>query len=223
MRFVECCAAGYGEALEAFRGGADRIELCSRLDVGGVTPPADVLKAVLRDCPGLKVNVLVRSREGSFVYTRPEVDEMVRSILLCRELGVNGVVVGALTPSGEVDVPAVRRFLEAAGPLETTFHRAFDVCADPVAAFDTIAALGFTRLLTSGHENSAWEGRELIRELVVRSKPSDLVVMAGAGVNPANISALEAYTSAPEYHSSARDSSGRTSSSVVLALRGVNY
>lgn len=215
-RFLEVCCTSLHDALEAEAGGASRIELCRDLTVGGVTPAPETLQAVLA-CVRIPVNVLVRPRGGDFVFTETEVSRMLSDIARCKEAGAAGIVIGALQKDGRIDLAAMRRLIEAARPLPVTFHRAFDVCADPLTAFETLCALGCERLLTSGHEPDAWSGRALIAELVRLSRDR-IVVMAGCGVRPHNIAALQAATSAPEYHSSAHGPDGCTARRIVRSL-----
>lgn len=200
--FVEACCTSATEAYEAERQGARRIELCERLDVGGVTPTQANIEEVLQKCHRAKVNVLIRCREGNFVYSKQEIEQMTGDIRLCRSLGVNGVVVGALTPEGQVDKDAMRRFIAAARPLSVTFHRAFDECADPRQALDDIMALGCDRLLTSGHEADAYQGKYTIARLVGQAA-GRIVVMPGCGIRAHNIMEIAATTQAQEFHSSA--------------------
>ena len=198
--FREACCTSLEAVLAAERTGAQRVELCERLEVGGVTPSEPLLRSVLA-ATHLPVNVLVRPRGGDFVYTEEETQAMLESIRLCRELGVNGVVIGALTPAGEVDLPLMRRLIAAVRPLSITFHRAFDETVDPLAALEDVIALGCDRLLTSGHAPDAFAGRALIGELVRRAA-GRIVVMAGCGVRPGNIAEIVRACAAPEYHSS---------------------
>ncbi len=198
--FREACCTSLEAVLAAERTGAQRVELCERLEVGGVTPSELLLRRVLA-ATHLPVNVLVRPRGGDFVYTEEETQAMLEGIRLCRELGVNGVVIGALTSAGEVDLPLMRRLIAAARPLSVTFHRAFDETADPLAALEDVIALGCDRLLTSGHAPDAFTGRALIGELVRRAA-GRIVVMAGCGVRPGNIAEIARACAAPEYHSS---------------------
>ena len=198
--FREACCTSLEAVLAAERTGAQRVELCERLEVGGVTPSEPLLRSVL-GATHLPVNVLVRPRGGDFVYTEEETQAMLEAIRLCRELGVNGVVIGALTSAGEVDLPLMRRLIAAARPLSVTFHRAFDETADPLAALEDVIALGCDRLLTSGHAPDAFTGRALIGELVRRAA-GRIVVMAGCGVRPGNIAEIARACAAPEYHSS---------------------
>ena len=217
-RFVECCCTGLEEAMEAVAGGASRIELCERLDIGGVTPSRELLEEVLECCP-LPVNVLIRPRGGDFVFSSAEEAQMMESIAMCKALNVNGVVIGALLPDGNVDVDMMGRLIMAARPLSVTFHRAFDCCAGPFEALDEIISLGCDRLLTSGLEDSAYDGRYLIAELVERAS-GRLVVMPGGGVRPSNIDVLEQVTCAMEFHGSAHSEHGTTDRAVVSMLVG---
>lgn len=202
MYFREACCTSLEAVRAAERTGAQRIELCDRLEVGGVTPPEPLLRAVLA-ATALPVNVLVRPRGGDFVYDEDEIQAMLAGIRLCGSLGAHGVVVGALTPAGQVDLPAMRRLLSAAraSGLSVTFHRAFDETADPFAALEDVIALGCNRLLTSGHAPDAFAGRALIGALVQRAA-GRIVVMAGCGVRPGNIAQIARESGAPEFHSS---------------------
>ena len=255
---IESCCTSLNEALAAEARGASRIELCTNLTVGGLTPPRDLIREVV-DRLSIPVNVLIRpapsvidadgflSRnhatlgtvsgrgpssawEGSsgarrsgretrsvpdgpgrisgftavdFVYDEASLCQMESDIAFCRKAGAAGVVVGALTPAGAIDMPAMQRLVAAAGPLSVTFHRAFDVCSeDPVEAVDKIISLVCTRLLTSGRAPTAWEGRELIAS-IVRHAGNRLIIMPGSGVRPENLQALAACTQASEFHGTA--------------------
>lgn len=200
--FREACCTSLEAVRDAARTGARRIELCERLELGGVTPSEGLLREVLAE-RALPVNVLVRPRGGDFVYDGAEVEAMLASIRLCAALGAAGVVVGALTPAGAVDLPVMRRLVAAArdAGLSVTFHRAFDETADPLAALEDVIALGCDRLLTSGHAPDAFAGRAMIGELVRRAG-GRIVVMAGCGVRPGNIAQIAQDSGAPEFHSS---------------------
>lgn len=204
MRKIEVCCASLHEAREAQAGGAVRIELCSALGAGGITPSAGMIAAVAR-AEGLtiNVNVLIRAREGSFLYTDEEIGIMVRDIELCRREGVHGVVIGALTADGDIDIAACRRMIEAAGDMSVTFHRAFDVCRDPQRALEEIISLGCDRLLTSGQQATAEKGADLIARLVGQAA-GRITVMPGSGIRPSNIASIAAKTRATEFHSTAR-------------------
>lgn len=199
--FWERCCTCTGDCIEAQTSGASRIELCERLDVGGVTPSPALVKETLSVC-SLPINVLIRPREGDFVYSEDEITAMERDIQTFKSMGVNAVVIGALQPDGSIDIRTMKRLIAAARPLPVTFHRAFDRCSEPLAAFEQIIELGCERLLTSGHAADALQGAPLIAELVRRSR-GRIVVMAGKGVRPDNLELLLSLTAAPEYHSSA--------------------
>lgn len=198
--FLESCCTDVEQIRRAQEAGARRIELCEKLAVGGVTPSAELLKAAI-SVATVPVNVLVRPRGGDFVFSAAEADTMLRNIELCREAGAAAVVIGALDSRGDVDMPLMRRLCDAASGLSVTFHRAFDVCADPLAAFEDVLALGCDRLLTSGHESDAFKGRFFIAELVERAA-GRIIVMPGCGVRRSNIARIAADTGAVEFHAS---------------------
>jgi len=195
---MEFCITSMREAEAAKAAGASRFELCENLAVGGVTPAHALILEIKETFPEVPLNVLIRARGGDFVFNDAEVEQMCSDIEFCRETGVNAVVIGALTVEGDVDVPAMKKMIAAAGYLQITFHRAFDVCRDPLDAFETIAGLGCHRLLTSGHEADAYAGRDLIARLKAQHR---LVILAGCGVRPSNIDAIDA----DEYHASAKN------------------
>ena len=213
---IESCCTSLDEAVAAQTRGADRIELCTDLSVGGLTPPRDLIREVAQAL-SIPVNVLIRPStcealapnshfEGigftanDFVYDEAALQQMIDDIDYCKSVGAAGIVVGALMPEGAIDLPAMRRLIAAAQPLPVTFHRAFDVCVtDPYITLDQVIALGCTRLLTSGQAPSAWEGRGIL-SLLVRRAGGRIIVMPGSGVNPDNLQALAAYTRAPEFH-----------------------
>lgn len=198
--FLESCCTDVEQIRRAQEAGARRIELCEKLAVGGVTPSAELLKAAI-SVATVPVNVLVRPRGGDFVFSAAEADTMLRDIELCREAGAAAVVIGALDSRGDVDMPLMRRLCDAASGMSVTFHRAFDVCADPLAAFEDVLALGCDRLLTSGHESDAFKGRFFIAELVERAA-GRIIVMPGCGVRRSNIARIAADTGAVEFHAS---------------------
>ena len=130
---IEGCVASHVSALAACRGGADRLELCANLSIGGTTPSPSLFQQVRRDCP-VKVNVLIRPRFGDFLYSEMELEEMREEIRRFRDLGANGVVIGVLTPEGDLDAGAMTRLMDCAGEMDVTLHRAFDMTRDPLAA-----------------------------------------------------------------------------------------
>jgi copper homeostasis protein len=202
MRKIEVCCSSVLEARDAEEAGATRIELCAAIGCGGVTPSHGTIEAIMQAGLTLDVNVLIRSREGGFCYTSEEVDAMCRDIEFCRKMGVHGVVIGALTEHGDIDIAACERMIKAAGDLSITFHRAFDICRNPYQALEEIISLGCHRLLTSGQENSAEQGAELIAKLVEKAQ-GRIIIMPGAGIKPSNIAYIEQTTAATEFHSTA--------------------
>ena len=160
---LEICTGDPVGIETAIAGGADRIELCSGLAEGGLTPSIGAIRyAASRP---VTVNVLIRPRSGDFVYSRDEIGLMVADIEEAVRCGADGIVVGALTPDGDVDMDACRRFIDAAQGRNATFHRAFDVCRDPFKALEDVISLGFDRILTSGQSSDALRGGDMIRRL----------------------------------------------------------
>jgi copper homeostasis protein CutC len=196
-------AAGARAALE---GGADRLELCQALEVGGLTPSLGILESVLAAVDPLLVNVLVRPRGGGFVYSSEEAAVVEADIRACIERGAGGVVVGALTGDGLLDRDALRRWKDAAGDATVVFHRAIDASADPRAVFDALIAEGADRVLTSGGAARSIHGIGILSEFVADSA-GRIEVMAGGGVTVADIPALFA-AGVDAVHLSARQRSG---------------
>lgn len=199
---LEVAANSVASALAAEAGGAARVELCSALEVGGLTPSHATI-AMARERLDIPIHVLIRPRPGDFVYDDLEFEAMLRDIEHCRTLGCGGVVLGALDADGNVDVARCHGLIAAAQGMNTTFHRAFDCARDPERALEDVIALGFGRLLTSGQAADALSGAPLIRKLVGQSQKR-VVVMAGAGITPENIAAVAAATGVSELHASAR-------------------
>lgn len=212
---LEVCAANVASARAAAEGGAQRIELCTALELDGLTPSEEEIREA-RGIEGLRVNVLIRSREGNFVYTPEEIATMVGQIETARRLGADGVVIGALTPEGDIDVEACRQMVEAAGEMEVTFHRAFDVCRQPRQALEEIIAMGCHRLLTSGQAAKAADGTALIRKLQEQAQ-GRIILMPGSGVTPDNAQRILAETGCREIHSSARRPGDCTTSAEVVS------
>jgi copper homeostasis protein len=202
MRKIEVCCSSLKEVLEAERAGAFRVELCGAIALGGITPSFGVIRSVVEAVKTIKVNVLIRVREGGFCYTDEEVEAMCRDIEFCREVGVDGVVIGALTTEGEIDIVACRKMMAAAEGMSVTFHRAFDVCRNGEKALEDIISLGCDRLLTSGMEQDAEQGAKHIAEFVEQAA-GRIIIMPGAGIRPNNIAWIEKMTAATEFHSTA--------------------
>jgi copper homeostasis protein len=197
---LEICTDSIASSLAAASGGAHRLELCAALPLGGLTPSAGTIRLV-RQQVALPLHVLIRPRSGDFYYSAEEFDIMRHDILTARNLGADGVVLGLLQPDGTIDRDRTRQLVELARPMAVTFHRAFDVCADPFRALGELLDLGIERLLTSGQQSSAPQGAALIAQLVERAG-TRLQVMPGAGINADNIAHLARQTGAREFHMS---------------------
>lgn len=199
---LEIAANSVASALAAEAGGAARVELCSALEVGGLTPShATIAVACVR--LRIPVFVLIRPRAGDFVYDDIECEVMCRDIETCKMLGCAGVVIGALDVDGNVDVPLCRSLIYAAHGLPVTFHRAFDFARDPFAALEAVIGLGCDRLLTSGRVDDALAGVPLIRRLIGAAR-GRITVMPGGGIDAQNISVIRDATGAIEFHASAK-------------------
>jgi copper homeostasis protein len=186
-------------AMAAERGGADRIELCKNLSVGGVTPD-DELRRTVRAQVHIPIFSMVRSRAGEFVYSGAEFSEMRRSITNAKESGMDGVVLGALTKDHRVDVARTRELVELAKPLPVTYHRAFDEAADLHQALEDVIQSGAKRILTSGGAKSALEGGAVLGKLV-EATGDRITIVPGAGISAKNIEQVARRTKAREFHS----------------------
>ncbi len=200
MARLEICTGDPVGVMAAVEGGADRVELCSGLAEGGLTPSAATIRFASRRIP---TNVLIRPRSGDFIYSEEEVGVMCDDIAFARSLGAQGIVIGALLPDGRLDSEACGRMLSFAPGADTTLHRAFDLTPDPYEALETAIRLGFRRILTSGQAPTALEGARLIRELHRRAD-GRILIMAGAGVTPKNAAEILDLSEADEIHASAR-------------------
>lgn len=194
----EICAVNIQSALAAERAGAHRIELCSALDAGGITPSQGLIRAAVHQLK-IPVNVLIRPREGHFCYSENELDIMLDDIRFCHEAGVHGVVVGALTIDNQLDLPKMQAMKNMAGDMEIVCHRAFDFTADPAASLEQLITLGYSRVLSSGQMASAYEGRFLLKKLTEQAA-GRISVMPGAGISADNIRAIAEATRAQEFH-----------------------
>jgi copper homeostasis protein len=206
LNLLEVCAGDIESVIAAANGGADRVELCSALVEGGVTPSIGFIKQALK-AEGIKVHVLIRPRGGDFLYSQEEADMMVDDVIACREAGVHGVVIGALTPDGNIDIALCERLVKAAGNINVTFHRAFDLCANPIEALDQIIALGCNRLLTSGQAASAIAGVDMLAKLVEYAN-GRITILAGGGVSAENVADIITKSGTNEVHASARSTIG---------------
>lgn len=248
MALLEVCCGNLESVDAAVAGGARRIELCSALEVDGLTPPVEWIREVRKRYPSLIVHVLVRSRAGDFIYTPEEVETMAAQVEAALEAGADGIVIGCLTAGGEVDVPAMEKLVRTVesynlsaellrsdlchaandshffpGPsrrASITFHRAFDVCKRPFDALEQIIALGCDRILTSGQGPTVVEGSDMLRELRKRAA-GRLIILPGGGVTPQNAGRILAMTGCTEIHASASetlDGKKVTSAAKVAAI-----
>ncbi|MDR1525923.1 MAG: copper homeostasis protein CutC [Tannerella sp.] len=202
-RIIEICANSAQSCVEAEAGGARRVELCAGIPEGGTTPSYGEILTAQALTLGIDINVIIRPRGGDFLYMQAEVQSMLYDIEMAKRLEVHGVVFGCLTKQGDIDVPLMRRLMDAARPLSVTCHRAFDVCRNPFVALEQLIELGCDRILTSGQQPDAVRGIPLIRELVQRAGRR-IVIMPGCGVREDNIDRIEVETGAKEFHTSAR-------------------
>ncbi|HGC6388790.1 TPA: copper homeostasis protein CutC [Cronobacter dublinensis] len=199
MPLLEICCYSLACAVTAQEAGADRIELCSAVNEGGLTPSAGVLKGARAQLT-LPVHPIVRPRGGDFCYRADEFATMLDDIAFIRELGFAGLVTGVLNEDGEVDIARMRKIMRAADGMAVTFHRAFDMCASPLKALEELTDLGVARILTSGQQATAEKGISLITELKRQSRAP--IIMAGAGVRLSNLDLFLAQ-GIDELHSSA--------------------
>ena len=217
---LEVCTASMRSVQAAVAGGAKRIELCSALSVGGLTPSLGLLREVRTLYPELRIHVLIRPREGDFVYSEEELRVMERDIEAVLPYA-DSIVSGAMTSAGDVDEVATRRLLERSQGVDFTFHRAFDQSRSPLEALETIRALGCTRILTSGTKDTAEAGIPIIRQLVEHAAGA-IMILPGGGVTASNIKRILTETGAREVHGSASlhlpDGRQETSADIVRSF-----
>lgn len=199
---LEACVDSVQSAIAAEKGGAQRVELCGNLVIGGTSPGAALFRQV-RNYTDLKIRVLLRPRFGDFLYDEYEFERMKEDTALYRDLGADGIVTGILKPDGNLDVGRMKELMEIARDTDVALHRAFDVCRDPRKTLEEAVGLGIRTILTSGQKNTAWEGRELIKELVEQSADR-IEILAGAGISPETIEKLVPYTGTRSYHMSGK-------------------
>lgn len=202
---IEIATTDFTTTKSAVEGGADRIELCAALTEGGTTPSYGTIKQC-RESFTVSLFPIIRSRSGDFLYSDEEFQIMMNEVKLCRQLGCDGVVIGLLQADGTIDKARTAKLVEAAYPLEVTFHRAFDRCKDPFAALEQLIEIGCQRILTSGQQPAAPQGIELLAQLI-KTADERITIMPGSGVRKENIRELAEKTGAIEFHSSLRSKS----------------
>ena len=198
MNTLEVCCGSLASALAAIEGGAQRIELCSALSLDGLTPSIGLLCELRSLFPHLRIHVLIRPREGGFVYSEAEIRVMERDIHEAVAAGATAIVSGALTPDNAIDLTTTARLVHAAEGLPFTFHRAFDKVTDPFAALEQLRSLGVTRILTSGCAPTAEAGIPLLCKLMKQG----VIILPGGGVNSHNAQRILKETGAAEIHGS---------------------
>jgi copper homeostasis protein len=194
----EACAPSVDAAIAAQRGGADRVELCADLLEGGITPSAGSIQ-LARQHLDIGLQVIIRPRGGDFCYTAVEFEIMRADIQMVKDLGADGVVIGVLNPDGTVDRERTEALIKLARPLNVTFHRAFDMTVNPYDALETLIELGIDRVLTSGQEITAYEGLDLITELV-QMAGDRIIIMPGGGIHERSIHKIISRSGVKEIH-----------------------
>lgn len=198
---LEICVDSVESARAAVAGGASRLELCGNLIIGGTSPSPYLIEAVQQ--LGIPVRVLLRPRFGDFLYTPSEEEILYKEVELCRSMGVDGVVIGALCPDGTLDRSFLSSLIQAAGSLGKTLHRAFDVCLDPAQGLETAIDLGFDTILTSGQAATALEGADTLAQLQQQAA-GRITLLAGSGISPDNIPVIRERTGISAFHMSGK-------------------
>jgi copper homeostasis protein len=201
---VEVCVDSIESAIAAERGGAQRVELCSDLVEGGITPSAGLI-ATVRKKISIGLYTMVRPRAGDFYYDADEFAVMQRDVLMAKQLGADGVVFGILGIDAEVDITRTRQLVDLGRPMKSTFHRAFDMSADLQRSLESVIATGADRILTSGAKQTALEGTVMLRNLV-EAAAGRVIIMACGGINAENVRVLVEKTGVREIHAGLRTS-----------------
>ncbi len=182
---LEICTNSFQSAKNAQDAGADRIELCSELTLGGLTPSYGLIEKVLQELT-TPVFVLIRPRSGDFNYTSAEFDVMLRNIACCKKMGVQGIVSGILQKGFTIDQYRTEQLINASGDMQFTFHRAFDWVPNPVEGLEILTSLGVHRILTSGQQQTAIAGADLLKQLLKQANDR-LIILPGGGINHTNV------------------------------------
>jgi copper homeostasis protein len=199
---LEICVDSVESAINAQIAGADRVEFCDNLLEGGTTPCYGAIVSA-RSNLDIGLHIIIRPRSGDFLYSDLEYDIMRRDIEICGENDVDGIVIGILRTGGNIDIERTAKLLEFAYPMSATFHRAFDMCSDPVQGLEDVIDTGCTRLLTSGLKNKAQDGIETIRQLAIQAGER-IIIMPGGGIDESNVALIFTAAKVKEIHLTAR-------------------
>ena len=194
----EACVESFEKALEAQNNGADRIELCENLSVGGTTPSYGTVKICLEKL-NIPIFPMIRARGGNFVYSKDEIEIMKEDIKVFKDLGVKGLVLGCLTSDNKIDLELTKTLVDLAYPMEVTFHKAIDEISNPLDYIEDLVNIGIKRILTSGGKATALEGKDLINDMIKKSNGRLKIVVAGK-VTKENLNELSNLISADEFH-----------------------
>lgn len=194
----EKCIGSFLEALEAQELGAERVELCDNLTEGGTTPSYGTIKMVVEKL-NIPVFVIIRPRGGDFYYTPEEIEIMKEDIKICKELGVKGVVIGALNRDNTINYDVIKEMIDLAKPMSITFHKAIDELENPVTEVKKLANLGVNRILTSGTKETALEGQSILREMI-KEAGEDIIIIVAGKVTKDNLNEISNLIPAKEYH-----------------------
>ena len=194
----EACVESFEKALEAQSNGANRIELCENLAVGGTTPSYGTVKICLEKL-NIPIFPMIRARGGNFIYSKDEIEIMKEDIKVFKDLGVKGLVLGCLTSDNKIDLELTKTLVNLAYPMEITFHKAIDEISNPLDYIEDLVNIGIKRILTSGGKATALEGKDLINEMIKKSNGRLKIVVAGK-VTKENLNELSNLISADEFH-----------------------
>ena len=218
MKKIEIACFNLESALIAQKSGADRVELCADMLVGGTTPAIEMIQQACEDLT-IAINVMIRPRGGNFVYSNPEFEQMKSEIEIIKKLGISGFVFGILNEDNSINIEQNKELVELAKPFSCTFHRAFDEILDYEKALENVISCGFSTILTSGTFSNVLEGKEVLKQLVIQAN-NRIEIMPGGGLRTTNISELDKIVHANWYHSSAiTDGSEIASSDEIIQLK----
>ena len=218
MKKIEIACFNLESALIAQKAGADRVELCDDMSVGGTTPAIEMIQQA-REHLTIEINVMIRPRGGNFVYSDSEFEQMKSEIETIKKLGISGLVFGILNQDNTINIEQNKRLVELAKPLSCTFHRAFDEVLNYEEALEDVISCGFSTILTSGTFPNVMEGKEVLKQLVIQAN-NRIEIMPGGGLRSANISELNNMVNANWYHSSAiTDGSETANQEEIIQLK----